>query len=77
VAKIYGGKSKYLIKNDLKFFAIGDFIIPVLFTVLFFYIFKIAINLMNLKINSYILPIIIFFFIFFINNFGKDTLKLQ
>lgn len=77
MARIYGGRSKYLIKNDLKFFAIGDFIIPVLCMLLFYCVIKIAMNLINLKINSYIPTIIIFALIFCIKKFRNNVFKIQ
>lgn len=81
MAKIYGGRSKYLVKNDVKLFTLAGLVIPLFALVICILIFRTMLNISNLKGNSYVILIASIVFILavkrFINTTGKDMRKTQ
>lgn len=81
MAKIYGGRSKYLVKNDVKLFTLAGLVIPLFALVICILMFRTMLNISNLKGNPYVILIASIVFILavkrFINTTGKDMRKTQ
>lgn len=81
MAKIYGGRSKYLVKNDWKFFTIAGAVIPALILVFVFCVIALMFSVLDLKINPYISLTLMLFLVLMLKRFknttGKDMLKTQ
>ncbi|MDD4211646.1 MAG: hypothetical protein PHC46_04615 [Clostridia bacterium] len=81
MAKIYGGRSKYLVKSDLKFFTLAGAIIPALILFFGFLMIRLMLLILGLKGNPYISLTLILFLVLMIKRFknttGKDMLKIQ
>lgn len=81
MAKIYGGRSKYLVKSDLKFFTLAGAIIPALILFLGFLMIRLMLLVLDLKINPYVSLIFMLFLVLMIKRFknttGKYMLKTQ
>ena len=81
MAKIYGSRSKYLVKNDWKFFTIAGLIIPAFIFAFGFLMIKLMLLVLGSKINLYISLTFMLFLVLMIKRFknttGKDMLKTQ
>lgn len=70
MAKIYGGKSKYLVKKDLKYFLIGNGLVPVIFLISMFFIIT---NVLKFKGGSFFIFLVLVLVIFFASKMAKEA----
>jgi|GEM_PF-5329643 len=81
MAKIYGGKSKYLVKKDLKFNIFGNLFIPILIISFCYIMIRAMLGFITLNGASYTTVVLLFILILVIkifeNTTGKDMLRIR
>jgi len=70
MAKIYGGRSKYLVKNDLKYFLIANGLVPAVFLASMFFV---IINVLKLETSSTFILLFVVSAMFFLSKMAKEA----
>ena len=74
MAIIYGGRSKYLVKNDWKFSSIAGFFIPAILIIGFSMIIS---NILKIKGSDWLILILLILATFYIKKIGKEAKIVQ